>query len=76
MSQSGIPPPAAAGPGPPGPRLTALSADELATLLEKSGAGPVTPAEIAAATGQGAPINADGTFHFTTFVAWLARQAP
>ena len=70
MKASGVSTP----PPPPGPRLTALAAAELVALIEKSGGGAITEADLAAAVDVGAPVNPDATFNFVNFAAWLASQ--
>ena len=55
-------------------RLTTLTAEEMAMILERAGAGVVTADDIKTTTGQGAPINPDGTFHFVHYTAWLVQQ--
>lgn len=54
--------------------LTALTPDQMALLLSKAGAGPVTADEVRADIEAGAPADGQGRLHLLTYAAWLARD--
>lgn len=57
------------------PQATALSIEQLALLLSRAGGQEITTEAIRQDIAAGAPVNADGTMHFTHYAAWLAAQA-
>ncbi len=60
----------------PRPQLNpkALSVEEAALVLTRTGGQPVTEAMIREDTAEGAPTNADGTLNLVHFAAWLVRE--
>lgn len=48
-----------------------ITVEQLATVISKSYAEPVTVQDIRAAIEAGAPTNRDGTINLLKFVAWL-----
>jgi len=69
-------PSAEAAPGMPnaGLRLTALCVADLARLLSRVGARPVSEEMIRRDVDSGAPANADGTVNLVHYAAWLAKE--
>lgn len=49
--------------------LTALTKDELVTLLKQAGSRTVTAESLT-----GAPTNPDGTYNLIHFVAWMLKE--
>jgi len=52
----------------------AMSIEQVARVLAKSGHGEITTEMIEADIGDGAPLNDDGTLHLIHYTAWLASQ--
>jgi hypothetical protein len=58
----------------PALKVTALSAEDLAILLSKSGGRTVTTEVLRSHVVAGAPTNADGTLNLVHYAAWLVRE--
>lgn len=56
-----------------GLRLTAVSIEQAATLLRRSGSQRATSEALRADLVAGAPANADGTINLIAYGAWLVR---
>lgn len=54
--------------------VTALSLADMARLLSRSGAKPVTVEMLREDIAAGAPVNADGTISIVHYAAWLVRE--
>lgn len=55
-------------------KVTALSAEDLALLLSKSGGRTVSAEALRSHVEAGAPTNADGTLNLVHYAAWLVRE--
>ncbi len=55
-------------------RLTALTVEQAAEILNRSGARAVTTDTIRADLANGAPQNPDGTVPFVSFLAWMVND--
>lgn len=55
-------------------KVTAISAEDLALLLSKSGGKTVSAGTIRSHVEAGAPANADGTLNLVHYAAWLVRE--
>ena len=53
---------------------TALSLDDVARLLTRSGGSAVTREIIQTDIDDGAPVNADGTVNLVHYAAWLVKE--
>ncbi len=53
---------------------TALSVEDLAVLLSRSGGTRLSPDQIRQDLAAGAPRNADGTVNLIHYAAWLVRE--
>ena len=56
------------------PRITALSATQVAKILAAAGNRRITEAMVRADIDAGAPVNADGTVNLLHYTAWLTRE--
>jgi hypothetical protein len=56
-----------------GLRMTALTVENLAKILSKSGARTVTADTIRTDITAGAPVNPDGTVNLVAYAAWLVK---
>jgi len=54
--------------------LTALTIEQLATILKRLGSRSATPENIRKDIAAGAPVNEDGTISVILYVAWLAKE--
>ena len=54
--------------------LTALTIEQLATILKRLGSRSATPENIRKDIDAGAPVNEDGTISVILYVAWLAKE--
>ncbi len=52
----------------------ALSVEEAALVLTRTGGQPVTEAMIREDIAEGAPTNADGTLNLVHYAAWLVQE--
>ncbi len=55
-------------------RITALSIQDVAKVLSRTGNKPLTEEMIREDIAEGAPMNADGTMNLLAYAAWLARE--
>ncbi len=62
---------ASASPG--SPRLTALTVEQAALLLRRSGSQRITAEAIRTDLAAGAPANPDGTLNLIAYGAWLVQ---
>lgn len=63
-----------AKPKPAAVNIAALSRVQVVMILSAAGAR-ITEADIVTDQAEGAPVNADGTFHLLNYSAWLASLA-
>ncbi len=69
-AEPAAPPPAES----PKPTPAALAVADLARLLTRVGAKPITEAMITADIAAGAPTNPDGTLNIVHYGAWLIKE--
>lgn len=56
-------------------QLSAMTAEELVSLLDRQGMGAIGVEKINELVKNGAPRNQDGTFNLLDVAAWLTRNA-
>ena len=55
-------------------KLTALTTEQIAELLRRSGSAAGVEEKIAKDLADGAPANEDGTINAIEYVAWLLKE--
>jgi hypothetical protein len=71
LKRKGSPPPKAK---PAAVNIAALTRTQLVMILAAAGAR-ITEPDLVTDQAEGAPVNADGTFHLLNYAAWLASLA-